>query len=185
MSDTENKTENKKIYILLTSFPDAGSKMVGFMTHSIFTHASIGLGEDMNTYYSFVWKGFIVEKITKYLKPNVKPYRCELYEFEVTAEQHDIIKQIVLEFEATKQNYRFARWELVLGLMRMPIIRRNRYYCSQFIADVLKKSEVLKSKRNSARFFPKDFGKLAGGNMIFKGNLLGYAQKFLLLPSVA
>lgn len=181
-----SNTETKKIYILLTSFPDAGSKMVGLMTRSIFTHASIGLGEDMNTYYSFVWKkGFFVEKVTRYIKPNVKPYRCELYEFEVTAEQYDVIKNIVLEFEATKNKYSFARWELVFGLMRMPIIRRNRYYCSQFIAEVLKKSEVLKSKKNSARFFPKDFGKLAGGNMIFKGNLLGYAQKFLLLPSVA
>ena len=172
----------RKIYVLLTSFPDAGSKMIGFMTRSIFTHASIGLEEDMNTYYSFVWKGFIVEDISRYLKPDIKPYPCELYEMEVTAREYEVIKMILLDFKDKKHTYSFARWELIFGLMRMPIIRRNRYYCSQFIADVLKESKVLKSKRNSARFFPKDFGNLPGMTMIFKGDLLGYLHKFSLLP---
>lgn len=180
-----SNTEKKKIYILLTRFPDVWSKLIGFMTHSPYTHASIGLEEDLNTYYSFVWKGFIVEDITRYLKHFSKPFPCELHEFEVTAEQYDIIKRLLHEFAAKKQTYSFARWELIFGLFRMPIIRRNRYYCSQFIADVLKESEVLQSKRNSARYFPKDFRKIAGGNMIFKGNLLGYVQKFALPPSAA
>ncbi|MCH5317061.1 MAG: hypothetical protein J1E05_03725 [Eubacterium sp.] len=178
---SENAT--KKIYVLLTSFPDAGSKMVGFMTRSIFTHASIGLEEDMNTYYSFVWKGFIVEKITKYLRPDRKPYPCELYELEVTPQEYEVVKMILFDFVEKKHTYSFARVELIFGLMRMPIIRRNKYYCSQFIADVLKKSKILKSKRNSARFFPKDFGKLPGMTMIFKGDILGYVQKFHLLTS--
>ena len=180
-----SNTENKKIYILLTRFPDIWSKLIGIMTNSPFTHASIGLEEDLNTYYSFVWKGFIVESITRYLKPNRKPFPCELYEFEVSPEQYEIIKRVVHEFAEKRQKYNFARWELVFGLFRMPIIRKNRYYCSQFIADVLKESEVLKSKRNSARYFPKDFGRLAGANLIFKGNLQGYVQKFLMLPSAA
>lgn len=180
-----NDTEKRKIYILLTRFPDFWSKLIGIMTHSPYTHASIGLEEDLNTYYSFVWKGFIVEDITRYLKRFRKPFPCELHEFEVTAEQYDIIKRLVHEFAAKKQTYSFARWELIFGLFHMPIVRQNRYYCSQFIADVLKESEVLQSKRNSARYFPKDFGKLAGGNMIFKGDLLGYVQKFALLPSAA
>lgn len=178
-----NDTEKKKIYILLTRFPDIWSKLIGLMTLSPYTHASIGLEEDLNTYYSFVWKGFIVEDITRYLKRFRKPFPCELYEFDVSVQQYEIVKRVVHEFAAHKHNYTFARWELVFGLFHMPIIRRNRYYCSQFIADVLKESEVLQSTRNSARYFPKDFGKLAGANMVYKGNLLGYVYRYNLLPA--
>lgn len=59
-----------KINILLTRFPDNGSKAISFFKRSFYTHASIGLGEDLNTFYSFVWKGFLVEKVTRYVKPD-------------------------------------------------------------------------------------------------------------------
>ena len=71
-----------KINILLTRFPDNGSRAISFFKRSYYTNASIGSNEDMNTFYSFVWKGFLVEKVTKYVKPNVDPYPCSLYELE-------------------------------------------------------------------------------------------------------
>ena len=181
MSDTKKK----KFYILLTRFPDRWSRMIGVFTNSIYTHASIGLEEDMNTYYSFVWKGFIVESITRYLRPDRDPYTCELYEYEISTEQYDTMKRMLHKFADNKHIYSFARVELIFGLMKMPIITKNKYYCSQFIADVLKESKVLNTKRNSARFFPKDFGKIEGAKMIFKGDLLGYVNKYSLLPASA
>lgn len=57
--------KNKKIYILFTRFPDNGSKVIEALTGCYYPHASIGLEEDWNTFYSFVTKGFIVEKITR------------------------------------------------------------------------------------------------------------------------
>lgn len=54
--------EKKKIYILLTRFPDNDSKTIEFLTNSFYTHASIGLEDDLNTFYSFVTKGFMIEK---------------------------------------------------------------------------------------------------------------------------
>ena len=54
--------EKKKILLLLSKFSDFKSRAIGFLTGFYFTHASIGLGEDKNTFYSFVDKGFIVER---------------------------------------------------------------------------------------------------------------------------
>lgn len=175
------KEKNRKIYVLLTSFPDAGSKMVGFMTNSIYTHVSLGLDEDLNTFYSFVWNGFIVEKITKYIRPDRKPYPCELYEMKITEEKYRIVKKILLEFVENRHKYSFARAGLIFGLMRMPLIQKRKYFCSQFIADVFKRSKVIHLKKNSARYFPRDFGKLPEMSLAFKGNLLGMIKMYKLL----
>ena len=60
-------SKKKNIYILLTNFHDGGSKLLHFITGNKYTHASIGFEEDINTFYSFVYKGFLVEKISKYI----------------------------------------------------------------------------------------------------------------------
>ena len=80
----KREDKSRKIYILLTRFHDFGSKMVRCLTGYKYSHTSIGLDEDMNTFYSFVCKGFIVEKITRYVKPDRKPFACQIYELSVT-----------------------------------------------------------------------------------------------------
>ena len=44
----------RKIFILLLHFSDIGSLAMQYYTDFYYTHASIGLEEDMNTFYSFV-----------------------------------------------------------------------------------------------------------------------------------
>jgi hypothetical protein len=68
------------------------SKMVQFFTRCYYTHASIGLEEDMNTFCSFVIKGFRVEKITRYEKPDRESFPCMLYEMEVSDEVTTILR---------------------------------------------------------------------------------------------
>lgn len=73
---------SKKVFVLLTQFPDLGSKALRFFPGAYYSHASIGLEEDRNIFCSFVYKGFIVEVITRYLRSdspvicrNVSPIR--------------------------------------------------------------------------------------------------------------
>ena len=40
----------KKILILISRFPDLGSSIISAVRGHYFTHASIGLEEDMNTF---------------------------------------------------------------------------------------------------------------------------------------
>ena len=42
-----------RLLIMLTGFHDAGARLIGLMTRSRYTHASIGLEEDPGTFYSF------------------------------------------------------------------------------------------------------------------------------------
>lgn len=47
----------RKVYLLLTRFSDNGSKTIGALTKYYYTHASIGLEEDMNTFLQLCMQG--------------------------------------------------------------------------------------------------------------------------------
>ena len=169
----ERRNKTKKIYVLLTCFPDAGSKFLRAVTGFQYTHASIGLEEDMNTFYSFVEKGFIVEKIDRYIKPDRIPFPCRLYELPVSEGVYDRVKEIANLFTRQKKELRYTRMGVLLGLMRIPYRKRKQYFCSQFVAEVLEKSRAMRLSKNSALYFPEDLSKLPDLELHYQGNLQG------------
>lgn len=181
------KAESKKrIYILLTRFPDNGSKMISFLTNSFYTHASIGLEEDLNTFYSFVTKGFMVEKITKYVRPDREPYPCQLYEMTVSEKTYEAIKNMINGFVTKKELYHYAKLGAFFALvLHIPFLQKRHYFCSQFVAEVLEKTNAVHLEKNSALCFPADLAKLPNKKMIFQGNLQTFLNRFVPQPSFA
>lgn len=170
----------KKIYILLTRFPDNGSKILEFLTGCHYCHAAIGLGEDMNHFYSFKKKGFIIEEITRYLKPNRTPFACQLYQIEVSGKIYGKVKHLLEHFAARKNQMHYSNLGVVLSLMRIPFKRPYHYFCSQFVAEVLMLSRAAKLKKSSTLYLPGDLRKLAGVQLVFHGNMRDFAQRFRL-----
>lgn len=169
-------------YVLLTRSPDNGSKIIGFYTNYYYTHASIGLDEDMDTFYSFVKKGFFVEKITKYIRNNREPFPCQLYELNIPQKKYDALKEILKNFESRKGNYRYSYIGVISALFHFPFVQKNKYFCSQFVAEMLHRIKAVCLRKNSALYFPCDFNKLPELSKVFEGNLMGYAQSFALHP---
>ena len=181
----KQNSKNKSIYILLTRFDDNGSKAVSLLTRSYYTHASIGLEEDMNTFYSFVHKGFIVEKVTRYIKPGKDPFPCALYEIKVSDKTYRRVKAMINSFVEAREKFKYTSFGVAMCLFGIPHKENLRYFCSQFVAEVLKKCGVLTVKKNSALYLPRDLRKLPGMKLNFKGNLLSLSKHFGLLPTAA
>lgn len=161
-----------KITILLIQYPDTMAAAMGRLTGFRYTHATIGLGEDRNTFYSFVHKGFIVEKITRYLKPGREPFPCALYEIEVPSTIYQHIKKLLQSYAGRKAKMRYTRSSLVLSLLfKIPYKRRDRYFCSQFVAEVLQRSHAAQLPKNSVLYLPKDLHRLKETKLVFTGNL--------------
>ena len=118
--------KKRKIYILLISFPDNGSKVIRAIKSCYYTHSSIGLEEDPNTFYSFVTKGFIVEKLTRYIKPERVPFPCCLYELEVSEKVYETVKKILGYYIEFKSVVYYSKLGLILSLLRIPY-KTNRY----------------------------------------------------------
>ena len=176
--------KKRKIYILLISFPDTGSKVIRAMKSCYYTHASIGLEEDLNTFYSFVTKGFIVEKLTKYLKPDREPFPCKLYELEVSEKVYESVKKLLAFYVEFKHLWHYAKLGLALSLLKIPY-KKNRfgYFCSQFVAEILIASEAAKLKKSSKAYFPEDFGRLPEAKLKCEGDILTVINYFGLLQA--
>lgn len=175
----------RKIYLLLTRFPDSGSKVIRAMTGCHYPHASIGLSEDPNTFYSFVTKGFIVEKIARYVKPGREPFPCQLYELEVSKKVYDKIKRIVERFIRFKDKLHYSRLGLALSLLRIPY-RRNRrgFFCTQFVAEVLQIGGAARLKKKSNRYFSDDLKMLPGMKLNYQGDMKTMLSLIRLNPSL-
>lgn len=173
------KNGKRKAYILLTRLPDYGSKWVGFLTGYAYTHASIGLDEDLNTFYSFTVRGFLAEKITKYVRPGRKPFPCCLYEMEVSKQIYQAIKEKINVFAAGKRNYRYAKLGAVCSLFHIPFIQKQHYFCSQFVAEILGSAKAARLTKSSALYLPRDLAELPNKTMIFQGNLKTFLERFV------
>lgn len=175
----------KKVYVLLTRFPDNGAKIIEAMTGCCYSHTSIGLSEDMNTFYSFVVKGFIVEKITRYIKPEREPFPCQLYEIDVSEQEYKNVKRILKFYVRYKDKMSYSRISLVTSLLGIPFRKKYAYICSQFVAEVLQRANIMSLKKASNLYKPGDFRKLTEMKLVFEGNLLSMIKHFGIQPCLA
>ncbi len=170
--------KKRKIFILLTRFYDTGARILRVATGCRYTHASIGLQEDMNTFYSFRLNGFIEEKVTRYVKPGKEASPCQLYELEVSKKVYNRVKKALLSFVNKKSFFAYSHLGVVMGLMRIPLKRERKFFCSQFVAHILEKTNALTLKKNSSLYMPADFTKLPGLKLNFQGNMQGLLANF-------
>lgn len=168
----------RKLFVLLTQFPGFDSKALRWWTQFPYSHVSLGLDEDMNTFYSFVVKGFIVEDISRYNKPGRMPFPCELYALEVSEETYQAVKKNMLTFVNNRSKLAYTRLGLILTLINIPWRMKNQYICSHFVAETLQRCAAARLKKDSTLYLPQDFPGLKGLRMIFKGDLLRMADRF-------
>ena len=168
----------RKIFVLLTQFPGIDSQALRWWTRCSYSHASIGLDEDMNTFYSFVTKGFIVEDITRYNRPGRKPFPCELYAMEVSEETYQAVRKNIETFVRNRASLRYTKVGLILSLAHIPWKIRNGYICSYFVAEILHRWTAARLKKHSTLCLPKYFSRSRDLRMVFKGDLQLFSRRF-------
>lgn len=139
----------------------------------------------MNTFYSFVTKGFIVESIVRYVKPDRTSYPCRLYRLPVSQEVYDRIKTVLEYFVDFRGLLHYSKLGLALSLLHIPY-RRSRFgfFCSQFVAHVLELGGAVTLEKKEHRYFSEDLGRLPGMQLQFCGDLRGFVRRFALEASV-
>ena len=178
--------KKRKIHILLSDFRDRGSKIIAAMTGCSYPHASIGLEEYMNTFYSFVTKGFIVESITRYVKPGREPYPCELYSLEVSDRVYMRIKAILTYFVKFKPYMHYSKLGVAFSLLHIPYIPSPLgFFCSHFVAHVLEGSGAVTLRKSSRKYFSGDLRLLPKMKLCYKGNMKNMVECFGIVAKPA
>lgn len=149
-------TQTKTIRVLLTKYSDCISSFLYYVGGRGYTHASISLEEeDDNCYYSFNYKGFCVETIEKHRRRGVSKSMC--CELTVSLAAYERIQKRLQFFKEHTESLEYTRLGLFFCLLHIPLCWKNHYFCSQFVADLLKSSDEIALKKPAALYLPNHF----------------------------
>lgn len=172
----------KKIYILLMHTKTIPSKVIKFVTKYEYSHVAISLEKECNTIYSFGRKnvnsiidsGFSIEnKNGDFFKKFNQTQSC-IYEVEVTDENFNKISYFINMMVKEHKKYKYDYLGIILRLSGRPYIRKDKYVCSFFVAELLEKSDIYKFNKATCLVKPKDFANINKFKKVYSGEYLKY-----------
>lgn len=171
--------EKKEIFILLTHTGTIPSKIIRFYTREPYSHVSIAFDLDLNEIYSFgrrfvnnpIIAGLIKEDISGGTYAKFKNTTYELYSLSISSKQYYKLKSEVQSLYKVRDKYGYNFLGLLGIVVKRPISRRNAYFCSQFVATVLERSDIKIIKKPSGLVMPGDFRRAKGLRLVRKGIL--------------
>ena len=175
----------KKLYIILTHTGTLLSRIIKYYTKDEFSHVSIALDADLKEMYSFgrlhpynaFIGSFVHEQINKGTFKRFKNTRAEVYSIFVTDEQYEKAKKVITYFNNNKQKYKFNLIGLACVSINKKIVRKNTFYCAEFVKHVLKSSGVVEVNELPDIIRPENFKQLNGIRLEYEGLLCKYKKK--------
>ena len=173
----------KKIYILLSDTGTILTRLIKSYTKKPYNHASIAFDAELIEVYSFGRKtaknpfigGFVREDIHSVIFSQAD---CAIYSLNITNDEFQKMHQYIQEIASKKENYRYNFIGLFGVLFKKPIKRKNAFFCSQFVASVLKESKVIDlEEREISLVKPSDLTDTANFQLIFEGGLKDYQSR--------
>ena len=170
--------ETKTIFVLLTERKDRFSRLCRSATRSQYTHASIGLEDQKRRFYGFLTKGgFRAESPKISAKLGDGDAQCALYKLEVDEASYEEIKAHINTFRENASLYKYSYLGALLCFLRIPHKFKRKYFCSQFIAELLISGKAVKLKKRPSVFRPDDFMREPQFQLCFQGDLMSLAAE--------
>lgn len=145
----------RTVTVLLTKYSDWISDIIYHIGGRGYTHASLALEEDASTYYSFNFRGFCMETMERHRQRGVKKsLSCQL---QVSEQAYQNMKADINNFKARQPELKYTRFGVFCCIMKIPFHRKKHYFCSQFVAELLKHSGAVPLKRDPALYLPNHF----------------------------
>ena len=175
---------DKQIYILLTDTGTTLTRLIKSYTKKTYNHASIAFDAELIEVYSFGRKtarnpfigGFVQEDIHSVL---FQQAYCAIYSLTITNDEFQRMSQYIQEIAAKKEYYRYNFIGLFGVLFKKPIKRKNAFFCSQFVASVLKESKAIDFEKDLSLIEPSELPHSANFQLIFEGRLKGYQNRVM------
>lgn len=172
----------KKIYIVLSQSYSVLARIIKLVTKDKYSHISISFDKECTDMYSIGRKYKYYPFIGCYMNENIYKglysvsQRAEIliYELTISDEKYKNIKKLLDEYGISCKGYNFLG--LVLAIFNKKI-NRKKYYCSEFIYNVLSDDSVNILKRTNNIVKPMDFLKIGNLKFIYEGKIYDYKLK--------
>ncbi len=175
----------KNIYLILTYTGTPLSKIIRSCTKDEFSHVSIALDRELNEMFSFgrtqlynpLSGGFVHENINSGMYKRFNNTKTKIYSFEITDDQYLRIENKLKRMDSEKEIYKFNRLGLLaVGFNKKVKKRENRYYCAEFIKELIEDAKIETSLPRIVR--PENFKNLDGVQEIYSGLLRNYNASY-------
>ena len=143
----------KTVTILLTRYSDAFGTFICGISKNKYSHASISIDGKEEIFYSFNYKGFVVEKPKKY-KPKLRRPGSICIRMQVPEETYQEIQNEIQLFLNKKETLKYSRLGVILCLLHIPYKFENKYFCSQFVAEILAKAGAIELQKKESLYLP-------------------------------
>lgn len=170
----------KKVYIILSNTDSVVSKMVKIYTKKRYSHVSISLDKELKNMYSFgrlkatnpFIGGFVHESKNHGTFYRFKDTTATIYSLEIEDEKYKKMQGEIDYFKKTRREYGFNAIGLFAVAAHLKIKRKNKYYCAEFVQELLQRTGVHNEFPNIIK--PEDFLKIPGLELEYDGLLREY-----------
>lgn len=177
-------TKLNYIYVLLTDTGTVFTKLIKGYTSAPYNHASIALDENLSEVYSFGRKcatnpwvaGFVEEDINEGVYRHFPLTQCVVLRLKVCEEQRDELRRMIHYHKWNRDAYKYNLLGLIFLTMKVNYAPKNAYFCSQFVAELLRGMNMKLWDRPSALVTPNDFLMHSQFEVIYEGKLYDYPQ---------
>jgi hypothetical protein len=169
----------KSLYILLTQTGSIVSKIVRLFSGAKYTHSAISLNREMTELYSSARKnGFKMfpagpckESLSRGFYSLTGRTPCVLYELSVTNEVYEKAEEIIKDFIERENEFKFSVLGIAACKFGLKWERKNKYFCSQFVAMVLRTSGAAALPKPDCLMRPEDYMYLPRLAKIYEGDI--------------
>ncbi|MDF2543162.1 MAG: hypothetical protein K0S47_2880 [Herbinix sp.] len=173
---------NKNIYIVLTQTQTYPARMIHLYTSEPYAHASIAFDEDLEEMYSFARRGirnpfnagFVEEDINNGIFGKYTSTTCNVYQLKITEKQYIRLREEISIFKNNKDDYSYNFLGLLGAALNIPIQKKQRYFCSQFVAYILERSDIKIFNKSYTMVKPRDIRLNPRLKSIYRGRLSEY-----------
>jgi len=165
------------------------SRVLRAATQKKYTHVSISLDKELNELYSFGRRNQYLPFIAGFVKEHPDkgvfrkfPTECLIYEIEITDGEYSHLKDLLAVFMEDYRHYRYNFVALLLMSMNIPYNCKSHFVCSQFVAYLLTKSNVVDFNKAYSLVRPEDFYNIRFKHEIYEGLLRDYSRTVCRKP---
>lgn len=164
------------IYLIESDNPTVLSQAIGLVSHYPYNHLSLSLDGGLSGVYSFGRKkpnnpiigGFIQEDFTH---PFYSGTKVRIYATEITEEAFDALENSVQHFKENADAWHYNFFGLFSAFLQIPWNREHHFFCSQFVAVVLKDADLLPQTFIPSVSHPKDVIEAMDSELVYQGSL--------------
>ena len=141
------------ISVLFTQNHGWFARFLKTMFGQTYNHVSLSLEHGGGEFYSFNFKGFVRETFEKFRRHKVQG--SMLYELQVTDSAYAEMRERLERAKRQCGELKYAFLGIFLCCLGIPFHWGKRYFCSEFVTELLTASQALSLEKRSAAYLPE------------------------------